>query len=89
MHFVCSYTSGYFPIYDDEYEHVYYDDDDDGHALHDTQWFADIQTLLQIASLNMMSLGGCEPPGDLSSHVWVMYREVLHIQFCSDWRSPL
>ena len=36
MHFVCTYTSGYFPIYDNEYGRVCYDDDDD-HVLHDTQ----------------------------------------------------
>ena len=34
MHFVCLYTSGYFPIYDDEYERVHYDDNH--HATHDT-----------------------------------------------------
>ena len=36
MHFVCTYTSGYFPIYDDEYGHIYYDDHDDN-VSHDTQ----------------------------------------------------
>ena len=36
MHFVCSYISKYFSIYDDEYGRTYYDDDDD-HASHDTQ----------------------------------------------------
>ena len=35
MHIVCSYTSGYFSIYDDEYEHVHYDDNDYYHVLHD------------------------------------------------------
>ena len=43
MSFVCLYTSGYFPIYEDKYEHVHYDDDD-GHASHDTRGFADLQT---------------------------------------------
>ena len=38
MHFVCSYTSGYFPIYGDEYRRIYYDNDDtDDHVLYDTQ----------------------------------------------------
>ena len=37
MHFVCTYTSDYFPIYDDEYGLVHYDDDDHHHpASHDT-----------------------------------------------------
>ena len=35
MHFVCSYTLGYFPIYDDEYERIHYDNDD--HVSHDTR----------------------------------------------------
>ena len=44
---LCSYTLGYFSIYDDEYGHVHYDDDDEygrvhydddhHHASHDTQ----------------------------------------------------
>ena len=33
MHFVCTYTSGYFCIYDNAYGRVQYDDD---HASHDT-----------------------------------------------------
>ena len=36
MHFVCSYILRYSPFYDDEYEHIHYDGDDD-HALHDTR----------------------------------------------------
>ena len=32
---MCLFTSGYFSIYDDEYERVYYDDDHNHHALHD------------------------------------------------------
>ena len=44
MHFVCSYTFGYFPIYDDVYGCVHYDDDDHHHASHDTQSFADLWT---------------------------------------------
>ena len=35
MHFVYTYTLGYFPIYDNEYGRVHYDDDDH-HAPHDT-----------------------------------------------------
>ena len=34
MHIACSFTSCYFPIYDNEYGRVHYDDDDD-RALHD------------------------------------------------------
>ena len=29
MHCVCTYTTRYFPIYDDEYGRVHYDDDGD------------------------------------------------------------
>ena len=38
MHIVYSFTSGYFPFYD-EYEHIHYDDDDDDdyHVSHDTR----------------------------------------------------
>ena len=39
MHIVCSYTSSYFLIYDDEYIRVHYDDDDN-HVSHDIQGFA-------------------------------------------------
>ena len=65
MHIVCSYTSGYFLIYDDEYgcvhynndddEYgcVHYNDDDDDHALHDIRGFADLQHWLQTASSTM------------------------------------
>ena len=45
VHFVCTYTSDYFPIYDDEYGHVHYDDHHH-HASHDTQGSADLRTLL-------------------------------------------
>ena len=41
MHFVCSYTSGDFPIYDYKYKRVYYDDD---HASHDTRGFSNYRT---------------------------------------------
>ena len=41
MYIACSYTTGYFSIYDDEYERVDYDDYDD-HASHDIQGFADL-----------------------------------------------
>ena len=44
MHLMCSYSSGYIPIYDDEYRRVDYVDDDDGHVLHDTQGSANLQT---------------------------------------------
>ena len=44
MHTVCSYTSDYFPIYDDEYGHIQYDDDDEHHVSHDTQKFANLRT---------------------------------------------
>ena len=43
MSLVCLYISGYFPIYEDEYERVHYDDDHH-HASHDTREFADLQT---------------------------------------------
>ena len=45
MQIVYSYTFGYFPIYDDEYEGVHYDDDDDDdQTLHDIREFVDLQT---------------------------------------------
>ena len=56
MHFVCTYTLVYFPIDDDEYECVHYDDDDD-HASYDTQGFANIRTSLQTASSTMIGPG--------------------------------
>ena len=37
----CTYTSGYFSIYDDEYRCVHNDDNDDDHASHDNQGSAD------------------------------------------------
>ena len=54
MHFVCTCTSSYFPIYDDEYGHIHYDDDD--HALHDIQGSADLHTSLWTTSSSMMDL---------------------------------
>lgn len=39
MHIVYSFTSSYFSFYDNEYEHVHYNDDDDDHALHDIREF--------------------------------------------------
>lgn len=42
--FVYPYIVGYFPIYDDEYGHIHYDNNDDDHALHDTQMFPDLRT---------------------------------------------
>ena len=41
MYIVCSYTSGYFPIYDDEYRHLYYDDNHH-HVSHDTRRFTNL-----------------------------------------------
>ena len=58
MHFVYSYTSRYFPIYDDKYRRIHYDDDDDGHASHDTQGSADLRTSQRTSSLTMMGVGG-------------------------------
>ena len=43
MHIMCSYTSSYFSIYDDECSHVHYDDDHH-HASHDIRGFADFTT---------------------------------------------
>ena len=57
MHFVCTYTSGYFLIYGDEYARVHYDDDHH-HASHDTQRYAVLRTSLQTANSTMMDLGG-------------------------------
>ena len=73
IYFACTYTSRYFPIYDD----------DDEHASHDTQGSADLRTSLRAASSTMMGPGGCELPGDPHMHVLVVCREVLHIQFLS------
>ena len=42
MDIVCPFTSGYLPIYDDEYGCVHYDDD--GYALHDIRGFANLRT---------------------------------------------
>ena len=64
MHFVCTYTSGYFPIYDDEYGRVHYDDEHH-HASHGTQGSTDLRTSLWATNSTMMDPGGCEPPGDL------------------------
>ena len=57
MHSICTYTSGYFSFYDDEYRRVHYDDDHH-HASHDFQESADLQTSLQIANSTMMGPGG-------------------------------
>ena len=77
---MCTYTSGYFPIDDDEYGCIHYDDDD--HVSHSTQGFADLQMSLWTTSSTMMGPKGYEPPRDSCSHVWVVCKEVLHIQFC-------
>ena len=42
MHIVCSYTLGYFPIYDDKYGLTHYDDDHH-HALHEIRGFSDLR----------------------------------------------
>lgn len=57
MHFVCSYTFGYFSVYDDEYGRVHYDDNG-GHASHDIQGSIDLQMSLQTTSSIMMGPGG-------------------------------
>ena len=85
MHFVCTYTSWYFPIYDDEYERVSYDDND--HASHETQWSVDLWKSLRTASLTMMGLGG----GNLLGiHTRICGLCVgFHIQFLSELRPLL
>ena len=50
-------SSSYFPVYDDEYERVCYDDDHH-HASHDTRGFANLRTSLREARSTMMGLGG-------------------------------
>ena len=65
MHIVGSFTSGYFPFYDDEYGRVHYDDDDDNHALLDIRGFA-LDVLLRLTSSTTMGLGVCEPPSWLT-----------------------
>ena len=74
MHFVCSYTSGYFPIYDD---------DDDGHASHDTQRSVDLRTSLRTTSSIIMGPISANRLGPMLTRVGVR-RKVLHIQFCTD-----
>ena len=54
MHFVCTYTSGYFPIYDDEYRRVRYNAD----ALHDTPGYVDFRTSLRTTYSVMMGPRG-------------------------------
>ena len=73
MHYACSYKSGYFPIYDDEYERVHYDDDED-HVSHDTRGPTDFQTSIQTTNSTMMGPRGCEPPEDPHLHIWVIWR---------------
>ena len=58
MHIVYSFTLRYFPFYDDEYEHIHYDDDND-HVLHDIQGFiVHPNVWLQPTSPTMMSPTG-------------------------------
>ena len=80
MHLVYTYTSSYFPFYNDECRRVHYDDDDT-HVLHDTQRSADFQMSPCTSSLTLVRVGlkGCEPPGDPRSYVLVMCRKILHI----------
>ena len=81
MHIVCSYTSGYFSIYDDEYAYTMM-----MIIIMSCMIFEDLRLT---TSPTMMGSRGCEPPGNSRSHMWVVCREVLHIQFCPDWRSFL
>ena len=58
MHIVCSFTSGYFSLYDDEYGRIHDDDDHHHHALHDIRGFvvpSNVQ--LQPTSSIMIGLG--------------------------------
>ena len=57
MHFVCTYTSCYFLILDDEYGYLHYDDDDD-HGSYCTRGYANLKTLLQTASSTTMGPWG-------------------------------
>ena len=50
--------------------------------------FADLRTFLHI-SLTSEGPGVCELPRDSHLHVWVVCREVLHIQFVRERRPPL
>ena len=54
MHFVCTYTLGYF--FNDEYRRLH-DDGDHHHNPRDTQEYADLWTLLWTASLIMVGPG--------------------------------
>ena len=54
LDFVCSYTSGYFPIYDDEYGRVYYDDD---RASHDIWRSTTLKTLLRTINSTIVGQG--------------------------------
>ena len=59
MHCVCTYTSGFFFIYDNEYRRVHYDNDHHHHHVsHDTHGSADLQTSLRTTISTMMGLGG-------------------------------
>ena len=71
MDIVCPFTSGYLPIYDDEYGCVHYDDD--GYALHDIRGFANLRTsgYRQLARL-WWAQGMYELSVDSCLHVWVM-----------------
>ena len=75
---MCSFTSGYFPIYDNEYGHIHYDDDDgddddgdddddDDDVLHDIQGFGNLWTFdcRQLARLRWAQ-GVCRSSGGLT-----------------------
>ena len=58
MHIVYSFTLGYSPFYDDEYERIHYDDDHH-HALRDIRgFFVPPDVWLQPINSTMMDSGG-------------------------------
>ena len=59
---MCTYTSGYFPFYDDVYRCVCYEDDGD-HVMHDTQGSVDLRTSQRTTSSTMMGPGGADSLG--------------------------
>ena len=86
MDIVCSYTSDYFPIYDDDYKRVHYDEDGDDQTLHDIRGFADSGRLTRTTSSIMMGPGGANYLGThgCTCESCVVCREVLHTEFCPD-----
>ena len=77
MHFVYSYTSGYFPIYDDDYRCVHYDDH--GHGS------TDLQTLLRTTSSTIIGSGcaNCLGTHVRGSYVEKYYNPILSKQKAS------